>query len=214
MGTGLVFPRQPRQRVGQRQRRFPGQGQSLLACAQQVQVGRQCRGLGGVAQRRIHCQPSHPRPGVAHGGQGVQQSGQTCGLPHGVFQPVLQAFGYPAHRGKGGLLCAGCPQQCQLAVPHDCKIRILSVIFRLFIQFQRLLRHIRCQRRRAALRPECPQGAGAGKGCMSTFGQCLPVVCALPGQGDGLHFYILFYDGLTILYGKIVVGLVQQGGDV
>ena len=49
---------------------------------------------------------------------------------------------------------------------------------------------------------------------MSTFGQRLPVVCALPGQGDGLHFYILFYDGFTILYGKIIVGLVQQCGDV
>ena len=49
---------------------------------------------------------------------------------------------------------------------------------------------------------------------MSTFGQRLPVVCSLPGQGDGLHFYILFYDGFTILYGKIIVGLVQQGGDV
>ena len=37
---------------------------------------------------------------------------------------------------------------------------------------------------------------------------------ALPRQGDGLHFYILFYDGFTILYGKIIVGLVQQCGDV
>ena len=42
----------------------------------------------------------------------------------------------------------------------------------------------------------------------------LPVVCALPGQGDGLHFYIQFYDGFKILYGKIVVGLVQQFGDI
>ena len=32
-------------------------------------------------------------------------------------------------------LCAGCPQQRQLTVPHDCKIRILFVIFRLYIQF-------------------------------------------------------------------------------
>ena len=49
---------------------------------------------------------------------------------------------------------------------------------------------------------------------MSAFSQCLPVVCPLSGQGDGLHFYILFYDGLTILYGKIIVGLVQQCGNV
>ena len=112
------------------------------------------------------------------------------------------------------MLCAGSSQQRQLAVPHDRKIRILSVIFCHYIQFQCFFRHIRSQRRRAALRPERPQGAGAGKGCVSAFGQRLPVVCPLPGQGDGLHFYILFYDGFTILYGKIIVGLVQQGGNV
>ena len=84
LGAGLVFPRKPRQRVGQRQRRFSEQGQRFPARAQQVQIGRQRRGLGGVAKRRIHRQPPHSRPGVAHGSQGVQQSGQLLCQQHRI----------------------------------------------------------------------------------------------------------------------------------
>ena len=70
---------------------------------------------------------------------------------------------------------------------------------------------------RAALKCQLATGARSFAAARQAAVQALcpgSDVAALLRQGDGLYFYILFYDGFTILYGKIIVGLVQQGGNV
>ena len=84
-------------------------------CPQQMQIGRQGRhGICRIAQRRIHGKAAHPRPGVTHSGQRVQQLGQAGAAAHGVFQPVVQPLGNAPHCGKRFRSCTGRPQQSQL----------------------------------------------------------------------------------------------------
>ena len=185
-------------------------GQQLPPPAQQVEIGGQRGKLVCVAQRRVHRQPPHPGPGVAHGGQSVQQLLLRGGSLHRLAQSVVQPLGDAPGVSKG-LFCKGPalgPQQSKLAPPGGGKIRVGSGGIGFLVQRGHRLGHKGPDGLHAALGPERPQRAGAGKAGVTV--QRLAVVGALPGQGIGRHLHAQFEDGLAVFDGEVVVGFVQQ----
>ena len=59
--------------------------------------------VGGAAQRGVHGEAAHPRPGVADGGESVQKFVVGGAGTDGGFQTVFQSFGDAADVCKGRL---------------------------------------------------------------------------------------------------------------
>ena len=73
--AGDILFGQPCKGVGYRQCGSLQEGKGILLRPQQVEIGRKRReAVGGVAQRGVHGEAAHPRPGIADGGEGVQKA--------------------------------------------------------------------------------------------------------------------------------------------
>ena len=72
--------------------------------------------VGGEAQRGVHGEAAHPRPGVADGGEGVQQFVVGGAGTDRGFQTVLQSLGDAADVCKGRFVPAGRPEKGQLCL--------------------------------------------------------------------------------------------------
>ena len=177
-----------------------------------MEIGRKRReAVGGVAQRGVHGEAAHPRPGIADGGEGVQKAVVGGAGPDGGFQSMLQPLGDAAHLPEGRLAPAGGPEKGQLAPPGGGEVGVLPGGVSLPVEGEDRLGHIGCDGLRSPLSPEAAEGAGTGEGAVGGV-EGLAMVRALPGQGMGLHLRRKTEDGPAVLDGEVVVGLVEEGG--
>ena len=164
--------------------------------------------VGGEAQRGVHGEAAHPRPGVAGGGESVQQFVVGGAGTDRGFQTVLQSFGDAADVCKGRFAPAGRPEKGQLAPPGGGKIGVLPGGVSLLIKREDRLGNVRRDGVRSALGPELAKCAGAGELPVGRV-ERLTVVRALPGQGISLHPRRKAADGPAVFDSEVVVGLVQ-----
>ena len=209
-GAGVICLPQPGQGVGDRQSAVFQQGQGIFPPAQQMEIGRQGgKCIGSPVQCGIHGKAAHPGPGIADGGQGVQQSIIGDGGADGGFQTVLQPFGDAPHLRERRFAPASCPEKGQFTPSGSGKVRVLPGGISFLIKRQDFLRHIGGECISPALGPEQPEGAGAGKLPVAGV-EGFAMVRTPPGKGMGLHPGRKAADGPAVFHGEIVVGLIQQ----
>ena len=91
-----------------------------------MEIGRKGgKTVRGEAQRGVHGEAAHPRPGVADGGESVQKFVVGGAGTDGGFQTVFQSFRDAADVCKGRFAPAGRPEKGQLAPPGGGKIGVL-----------------------------------------------------------------------------------------